>query len=60
MTTHGPDFLALWLTCDDVDAHGVRMSSAGVTIGADPSDSPFGRTFAFVGPDGYRVVMHDG
>lgn len=60
MATHGWDHVAFVLTCDDADTRCARMSSAEFTIVADPSDSPFGRTFAFVDPDGYRVVMHDG
>lgn len=52
--------IALWLHCDDADALCAWLREAGVTIAAEPGDSPFGRTFAFVDPDGYRLVAHDG
>ncbi len=52
--------VALWMRSDDADAHCEALRDAGVEIAAEPEDSPFGRTFAFVDPDGYRIVVHDG
>ncbi|CAN5830370.1 VOC family protein [soil metagenome] len=52
--------IALWMACDDADALCQDLRDAAVTIAAAPTDSPFGRTFAFIDPDGYRIVMHDG
>lgn len=52
--------IALWLHCDDADALCQHLRDAGVAIAAEPADSPFGRTFAFIDPDGYRLVAHDG
>lgn len=52
--------IALWMRCDDADDLCEQLRVAGTSIAAEPDDSPFGRTFAFVDPDGYRVVMHDG
>jgi predicted enzyme related to lactoylglutathione lyase len=52
--------VALWLRCDDAQALHDELVRAGVPIAQEPFDSPFGRTFAFVDPDGYRVTVHDG
>lgn len=52
--------ISLWLHCGDADQLFAMLRSAGTRIVAEPSDSPFGRTFTFVDPDGYRIVMHDG
>ena len=52
--------VALWMKCDDADGLCRSLRSGGVEIAQEPSDSPFGRTFAFVDPDGYTVTMHDG
>jgi predicted enzyme related to lactoylglutathione lyase len=51
--------VALWLRADDADALCAELRDAGVTIAQDPADSPFGRTFTFVDPDGYRITVHD-
>jgi predicted enzyme related to lactoylglutathione lyase len=29
------------------------------TVVAAPIDGPFGRTFTFADPDGYRITLHD-
>lgn len=51
--------VALWLRCQDTDALCAHLRRAGVPIAAEPADSPFGRTCAFLDPDGYRIVLHD-
>jgi predicted enzyme related to lactoylglutathione lyase len=51
--------VALWLLATDVrDLHDA-LSSAGVEIASAPAEGPFGLTFTFVDPDGYRVTLHD-
>lgn len=52
--------VALWLGCDDAQALHDSLVEAGVPVAQEPFDDPFGRTFAFVDPDGYRVTVHDG
>ena len=51
--------VALWLRCDDADALCARLHDAGTPIVAEPADSPFGRTFTFEDPAGYRITVHD-
>ena len=51
--------VALWLKADgDIDALHDDLAKRGVAIVTAPSDSPFGRTFAFADPDGYVITMH--
>ncbi len=50
--------VALWLASDDPQALHDSLLAAGVTIVVPPFDSPFGRTFTFVDPDGYAVTIH--
>ena len=50
---------AIWLHATDVQAIHDRLVADGHTIVADPIDGPFGRTFTFVDPDGYRITLHD-
>lgn len=52
--------VALWLRADDARALHDELLAADVTIATEPFDSPFGRAFAFVDPDGYHVTVHDG
>lgn len=52
--------VALWLGCDDAQGLHDAMKGAGVRIVREPFDGPFGRTFAFVDPDGYAVTLHGG
>lgn len=52
--------ISLWLHCENADELCKQLRGSGVPIVAGPSDSPFGRTFAFTDADGYRIVMHDG
>ncbi|MCO5994410.1 VOC family protein [Actinoallomurus sp. WRP9H-5] len=52
--------VALWLKADDADKTHDDLAAAEVPIVRPPSDSPFGRTFAFRDPDGYVVTVHGG
>ncbi|MDQ8705972.1 VOC family protein [Streptomyces sp. LHD-70] len=51
--------VALWLLADDSEAVYARVTKAGRPIAVEPFDGPFGRTFAFVDPDGYTITIHD-
>ena len=51
--------VALWLHATDVQAIHDALVEAGVTVVAEPIDGPFGRTFTFADPDGYRITLHD-
>ena len=51
--------VAIWLRCDSADELCERLRADGVTIDSEPTDSPFGRTFALIDPDGYRITLHD-
>jgi len=51
--------VALWLHATGVqDIHDALVAD-GVTITSEPIDGPFGRTFTFADPDGYRITLHD-
>lgn len=50
---------AIWLHATDVQAIHDALLSDGHTIVAEPIDGPFGRTFTFADPDGYRITLHD-
>jgi catechol 2,3-dioxygenase-like lactoylglutathione lyase family enzyme len=50
--------VALWVDCDEVDALWAKLDAAGVTILKPPFDGPFGRTFVFADPDGYRITAN--
>ncbi|WP_375387124.1 VOC family protein [uncultured Amnibacterium sp.] len=50
---------AVWLHGDDVQAIHDALVAAGATIVSAPVDGPFGRTFTFADPDGYRITLHD-
>jgi predicted enzyme related to lactoylglutathione lyase len=52
--------VALWLRCDDAQELHDSLRESGVEIAQEPFDSPFGRAFSFVDPDGYAVTVHDG
>jgi len=51
--------IALWLHATDVQQIHDALVAAGHEIVAAPIDGPFGRTFTFVDPDGYRITLHD-
>lgn len=48
----------LWIDCDEVDELHARLEAAGTTIITPPFDGPFGRTFVFADPDGYRITVN--
>ncbi|MFI1996223.1 VOC family protein [Actinoplanes sp. NPDC020271] len=50
---------AIWLHATDVQAIHDALAADGHTIVAAPIDGPFGRTFTFADPDGYRITLHD-
>jgi predicted enzyme related to lactoylglutathione lyase len=50
--------VTLWLDCDQVDELSARLEAAGTTIIKPPFDGPFGRTFIFADPDGYRITAN--
>ena len=51
--------IALWLHATEVQQIHDALVAAGHEIVAAPIDGPFGRTFTFVDPDGYRITLHD-
>ena len=50
--------VALWIDCDQVNALHAKLEAAGGTILTPPFDGPFGRTFVFADPDGYRITVN--
>ena len=51
--------IALWIDCDQVNELHAKLEAAGVTIITPPYDGPFGRTFVFADPDGYRITVNE-
>ncbi len=51
--------MTLWIDCDKVNELHTKLESAGVTIVTPPFDGPFGRTFVFADPDGYRITANE-
>ena len=51
--------VALWLHAPDTQQIHDSLAAAGTTIVGPPFDGPFGRTFTFADPDGYRISLHD-
>ncbi len=51
--------VALWIDCDAVNEVHARLEAAGVTVITPPFDGPFGRTFVFADPDGYRITANE-
>ena len=51
--------VALWIDCDHVNELHAKMEAAGATIIQQPYDGPFGRTFVFADPDGYRITANE-
>ena len=51
--------VGLWVRADDAQRMHDDLAAAGATITSAPVDGPFGRTFTFADPDGYRVTIHD-
>ena len=52
--------IALWLRATDAQQLHDALAAAGTPISSAPFDGPFGRTFTFADPDGYRITIHDG
>ncbi|OJU40713.1 MAG: glyoxalase [Microbacterium sp. 69-10] len=50
---------AVWLHATDVQEIHDALVADGHSIVAAPIDGPFGRTFTFADPDGYRITLHD-
>lgn len=50
---------ALWMHASDVQQIHDALVADGHLIVSSPIDGPFGRTFTFADPDGYRVTLHD-
>ncbi|UGT54334.1 VOC family protein [Nocardia asteroides] len=50
---------AIWLHATDVQAIHDALAADGHPIVTPPTDGPFGRTFTFADPDGYRITLHD-
>ncbi|MEO8956726.1 MAG: VOC family protein [Ktedonobacteraceae bacterium] len=51
--------MTLWIDCDNVNALHAKLEAAGATIIKQPFDGPFGRTFIFADPDGYRLTANE-
>ena len=51
--------VTLWIDCDRVNELHARLDAAGTTIITPPYDGPFGRTFVFADPDGYRITANE-
>ena len=51
--------VALWIDCDHVNELHAKMEAAGASIIQPPYDGPFGRTFVFADPDGYRITVNE-
>ena len=50
--------IAMWFGVEDADALHARLLAADVEVMGPPTDSPFGRTIAFTGPEGYLLTAH--
>ncbi|MFC7531654.1 VOC family protein [Actinoplanes sp. GCM10030250] len=50
---------AIWFHATDVQVIHDALVAGGHTIVSAPIDGPFGRTFTFADPDGYRITLHD-
>ena len=51
--------VTLWIDCDDVNELHAKLEATGATIITAPFDGPFGRTFVFADPDGYRITVNE-
>ncbi|MCK7622370.1 VOC family protein [Streptomyces sp. RS10V-4] len=52
--------VALWLRTDDAAQLHQQLTEAGVPVLSPLRESPFGPTFSFLGPEGYRLTVHGG
>ena len=51
--------VALWLHAPEARGLHDALVAAGVRIVSEPVEGPFGFTFTFADPDGYRITLHD-
>ncbi len=51
--------MTLWIDCDHVNELHAKLDAAGAAIITPPYDGPFGRTFVFADPDGYRITANE-
>jgi predicted enzyme related to lactoylglutathione lyase len=51
--------IGVWLHAPDAQEIHDTLVADGITITSAPIDGPFGRTFTFADPDGYRITLHD-
>ena len=62
-TPHDPavagNGVALWFHDPEGRALHAVLADAGVEIAGEPIEGPFGFTFTFIDPDGYRITVHD-
>ncbi|GGO93465.1 VOC family protein [Wenjunlia tyrosinilytica] len=52
--------VALWLRTTDAPALREQLVAAGTRDVTPLQDGPFGPTFSFTGPEGYRLTVHGG
>lgn len=52
--------VGLWLRAMDAQQLHDALAAANTPITSAPFDGPFGRTFTFADPDGYKITIHDG
>lgn len=50
---------AIWMHASDVQDIHDALAADGHTIITAPAEGPFGQTFTFADPDGYRITLHD-
>jgi len=50
--------IALWLRATDSQQLHDALAAVDTPITSAPFDGPFGRTFTFADPDGYRITIH--
>ncbi|MDD5370315.1 MAG: VOC family protein [Anaerolineaceae bacterium] len=58
-TPHPGRGVTLWIDCDHVNELHAKLAAASTTIITPPYDGPFGRTFVFADPDGYRITANE-
>lgn len=50
--------VGLWFAVADTEFAYQRATQTGATIIQTPTDSPFGRLFVLLDPDGYSITVH--
>ncbi len=50
----------LWFKANDAAAFHAELVERGVPVVEGLTEGPFGKTFTFADPDGYRITVHDG